>query len=74
MKLIQNLGCASQKPWSGAYSLGMRGNFAKASVFRSMTVFVAPGGFNGSSGNWELVVDKKNKLIVHYLYTSGSKK
>lgn len=39
-----------------------------------MTKFVAPGGFNGSSGTWELVVDKKNKLIVHYLYTSGSKK
>ncbi|WP_146077169.1 hypothetical protein [Rathayibacter rathayi] len=39
-----------------------------------LTKFVVSGGWNGSLGMWELVLDKESKEVVHYLYRSLPKK
>lgn len=39
-----------------------------------LTKFVVSGGWNGSFGIWELVLDKESKEVVHYLYRSLPKK
>ena len=33
--------------------------------------FEVPGGFNGSQGTYQLVIDPENNIIYHFLYRSG---